>query len=61
MTSSFALDRKDTEEGFVVLQPAQQPAVVDSVSAQSLVEPVPVIADVLVEGDPESMGTSMAL
>jgi hypothetical protein len=62
LTSSFeGVDRRLTEEGILILKPAQQVAVVDSVPAESPVEPAPSIADVVVEADPESMGTSMAL
>jgi hypothetical protein len=67
LTSSFALDRKDTEEGFILQKPAQQTAVGEPVleaqgeAVEPTAEPVPVIADVQTEVDSESMGTSAAL
>lgn len=61
LASSIALDRKHTEEGFVILRPAQQPAVMDSGAAESPIEPTPLIPDVLVEGSSESMGISAVL
>ncbi|PYV52240.1 MAG: hypothetical protein DMG98_24510 [Acidobacteria bacterium] len=61
LVSALTLDRKDTEEGFVVLRPAQESVVVDSVPAESPVESAPLIPDVLVEGSSESMGTPAVL
>lgn len=61
LASSFALNRKDNEEGFVVLRPVQQTTAFESVPEESAVEPSPVIADVLVEGKIESTGTSLVL
>ncbi len=59
LTISFALDRKDTEEGIVVVKPAQQTAMVESEPEEAQVAPVPVIAEVLPEGDVQSTGASM--
>jgi hypothetical protein len=61
LTSSFALERKDTEEGFVVLRPVQQTTAVEFVPEEARVAPVPMIAEVLPEGNVESTGSSMAL
>lgn len=61
ITSSFGLDRKDTEEGFVVLRPVQQTTAVELVPEEAHVAPVPVIAEVLPEGNVQSTETSMAL
>lgn len=49
LASSIALDRKHTEEGFVILRPAQPSTVVDSVLADSPMEPTPPIIDVAIE------------
>lgn len=60
MTTAFEVNRKDTEEGFIVLKPSAHMAVEQSVPDAKF-EPVPVISDVQVEGDPESMRTSAVL
>jgi len=61
LSHSLALNREDTEEGFVVFKPSQESAAVKSEPAESTVEPLPVIAAVLAEGDPQSTDTSIAL
>ena len=48
LASSFALDRKDTEEGFVIVRPCQQVSVVDSLPAEPSVEPASLGAEALV-------------
>ena len=50
LSGSFeGLERRVTEEGFVVLRPAQHTAAVESVPAESQVEAAPLIADTVVE------------
>lgn len=44
MTSAFTLDRKDTEEGFVVLRPVNQTALVEPAPAEALGEPASLVA-----------------
>lgn len=66
VSGSFALERRVTEEGLVIVKPFQKTAVVEPVQeaqhepVEAPAEPVPVIADAQVEGDCESMGTSAA-
>lgn len=57
LSSSLALNREDTEEGFIVIKPAAHVAVEQSVSDTALVEPVPVIADILLDRDAQSTST----
>jgi len=59
LVSSLTLDHQATEEAILILRPAQQTAVAEPVEASA--EPVAVIADAQVEGDPESTATSVAL
>lgn len=52
LSGSFeGLERRVTEEGFVVLRPAQHTAAVESVPAESQVEAAPLIADTVVEAN----------
>lgn len=61
LSSSFALIRKDTEEGLVVVKPGAHVAVEQSPPAEAQAEPVPVTADVPAESIVESTGVSLAL
>jgi hypothetical protein len=67
MTSSFASDRKATEEGLVIVKPLQKTELVGLVQevqhepVESPVEPVPLIAKVVREGNVQSTANSMAL
>lgn len=61
LSSSLAALRKDTDEGFVLVEPSTHEAVEQSVPEEAQVDPVPVIADIPAEGDSESMGTPLAL
>jgi hypothetical protein len=49
LTFSFALDRKDTEEGILIVKPAQHTGVGGPVLAESPVEPALPVADPVVE------------
>ena len=52
LSGSFeGLERRVTEEGFVVLRPAQHIAAVESVAAESQVEAAPVIVDTELEAN----------
>lgn len=55
------VDRRKTEEGILILQPVHQTATVESVPEEAQVEPVPVVTEVLAEGNVESTGSSMVL
>jgi len=67
MTSSFALDRKATEEGLVIVKPLQKTerlAFVQELqheAVESPVEPIPVIAEIVPEGNVQLTENSMAL
>jgi len=61
LASSFALDRKESEQGFIVLKPSWTAAVEQSVPQDAQAEPAPVMAEVVAEGNVESTGTSMVL
>lgn len=62
LTSSLALDHKESEQGFIVLKPPSTAAVEQSVPQDAQAEPVPVITlDGLTGGDVQSAGASVAL
>ena len=61
--SSFAMERRVTEEGLVIAKRSQTTGLEEPVPEaqdESTAEPVPVIAEVQAEVDSESMGTSAA-
>jgi hypothetical protein len=61
LASAFeGLDRRVTADGLVVVKPSTHTPVEQSVPEEAQVAPVPVIAEVLPEGDVQSTGTSMA-
>ena len=61
LVASFVLEHWVTEEGFFLVKPSAPIAVEQSVPDAAQADPVPVIADVLAEGNVESTGASMAL
>lgn len=61
LSASLAVNREDREEGFIIFKPSAHGALEQSVPAEAQVNSVPIITDILANGDVQSTSTSLAL